>query len=376
MAAAAQMYRVAEMDVGAGEGEAAAAQEGSATPLQLTTPKTAKRNRLLTLASKRARPVSPAAVQNSALQISMADVVTIKKRASMWKSHHSRVINPKRGGKIAWDLAVGVLILYTVVALPFRLGYSFPACKGGWCWVDCFIDLPFFIDIALCFFTGYFENGELETNLKKIAIKYLTSWFLPDLLSVLPFSSILGAISGQHVPLCDCKGFGSALAANDAAGVFANATQMLTTAAAADDDGGDNSAQLADNAKMLRGLRLLKLAKLMRLFKLSRVFKGFNIEDYVNPAVVKLFSLFLAILLVAHWLSCVWYILKCHSKLVVPGTETPLLAFRAPSCADGQLWKESPPSYEADYSEVRRERERERARETRTDGRTARESDS
>ena len=69
------------------------------------------------------------------------------------------MIHPRRPAKVAWDLFVGVLIIYTVIVQPFRLGLSYPAC-GASCYFDCLIDIPFTIDIALCFVTGYYVDGE------------------------------------------------------------------------------------------------------------------------------------------------------------------------------------------------------------------------
>ena len=208
----------------------------------------------------------------------VADVTKLKERARTVRRAHGRVIHPRRPAKVAWDLFVGVLIIYTVIVQPFRLGLSYPAC-GASCYFDCLIDIPFTIDIALCFVTGYYVDGEFVSNYWKIAVRYARTWMVWDVVSVLPFQLVL---AGEW---CACGG-----SARD-------------------------SSELAGGAKLARLFKLVRLIKLVRLFKLSRVFSDFNIEEHVNPSLLKLLSLIVKILFLAHYLSCIWYFLRCDDML-------------------------------------------------------------
>lgn len=48
----------------------------------------------------------------------------------------------------------------------------------------------FFIDIILNFFSAYYEKFVLIDKRTKIACKYLKSWFLIDLVCIIPFNLI------------------------------------------------------------------------------------------------------------------------------------------------------------------------------------------
>ena len=57
---------------------------------------------------------------------------------------------------------------------------------------DFIIDIMLLLSLALTFNTGFYDIEEnLVTNRKKILIKYLKSWFLPDLIMSIPVNSIL-----------------------------------------------------------------------------------------------------------------------------------------------------------------------------------------
>jgi len=63
--------------------------------------------------------------------------------------------------------------------------------SAAWLTIDLVIDLFFCVDIVINFFSAIeSENGDLITDRKQIAIRYLTTWFLLDLASSLPISAI------------------------------------------------------------------------------------------------------------------------------------------------------------------------------------------
>lgn len=59
---------------------------------------------------------------------------------------------------------------------------------------DYIFDTIFFIDIILSFFAAYVDNEDIVVkNRKKIVINYLKTWFIIDLVSVLPISYLMPA---------------------------------------------------------------------------------------------------------------------------------------------------------------------------------------
>lgn len=58
--------------------------------------------------------------------------------------------------------------------------------------VEWFLDAVFLVDTVLNFVTAYFDRGEcLIDNRRQIACNYLKSWFVVDLISVLPLKVFL-----------------------------------------------------------------------------------------------------------------------------------------------------------------------------------------
>ena len=60
-------------------------------------------------------------------------------------------------GKIAWDLFIMVVLLFTTAIIPIRLAFVEEEVKS---WETAFyaIDLLFFMDIILWFFTSYIDD--------------------------------------------------------------------------------------------------------------------------------------------------------------------------------------------------------------------------
>ena len=63
----------------------------------------------------------------------------------------------------------------------------------GWTIINYIIDLSFLIDMVLTFFTAYIdsETKRLVTDKKTIATDYFKSWFVIDLISIMPISQIV-----------------------------------------------------------------------------------------------------------------------------------------------------------------------------------------
>jgi potassium channel len=57
------------------------------------------------------------------------------------------------------------------------------------------LDLVFLIDMIMCFFTSFSNEETMRevTEHKKIIWSYLKSWFIIDLLSILPINEIVEA---------------------------------------------------------------------------------------------------------------------------------------------------------------------------------------
>ena len=180
------------------------------------------------------------------------------------------VINPKAPEKIAWDMFIAVLILYSVLIVPFKLGFDVEDEPGSFMDVwDIIVDIFFGIDVAACF-NQAFEYGDdsvFITDRRKIAKHYLKGWFVIDFLSTLPVYRMATAVAssgGEEAP---------------------SATRAIKT------------------IRVLRLARLLKLVRLLKLRKLSEKMRDLEI----NPGVLRVFGLVSRILFVAHLFASLWY---------------------------------------------------------------------
>lgn len=189
-------------------------------------------------------------------------------------------IHPQSSRKIAWDVVVSLLIFYSVIVIPYRIGFGLEA-EGFAYGFDWFVDGMFFLDMAASSLTAFWLNDELETRRGRILRNYLRGWFIIDLVSTLPVDLMLGP--------------------------------LFAVDAAADDGGPGGASSGGASADALRSIKLIKFFRLVRLIKLARLLKlrkfGGSLEGAfrLNPALQRLLKLLLQIIFVAHLLACFWF---------------------------------------------------------------------
>ena len=90
-----------------------------------------------------------------------------------------------------WDMILTLVLIFTCMVTPYRVAFIEEETQT-WNVINIIIDSMFFIDIILIFNSAYYENEfELVDDRKKIAKNYLKSWFMFDLLAVIPFEFIV-----------------------------------------------------------------------------------------------------------------------------------------------------------------------------------------
>lgn len=100
------------------------------------------------------------------------------------------IFHPQQPFIVSWQFLVGIAIMYSIVVVPLRLGFSYDAV-GGWLALELAIDSFFLLDIIISFRTAFFnEEKMLIYNSRVIMRKYAKSWFVPDLISTIPFDDI------------------------------------------------------------------------------------------------------------------------------------------------------------------------------------------
>jgi hypothetical protein len=97
--------------------------------------------------------------------------------------------------KAIWNVLIILLLAYTAIIAPFRIAF-FDETGDFWSkfysWFDVFVDIVFGLDIIVNFISPYEKpNMKFEYNLKKIAINYLTGFFIIDFVATLPIGLII-----------------------------------------------------------------------------------------------------------------------------------------------------------------------------------------
>jgi hypothetical protein len=209
------------------------------------------------------------------------------KTITFWVEDGFYVINPKSQEKMIWDLFTAAFITYSVLMVPFRLGFAVEDTALDI--IDISVDVVFWLDMILSFITGYKspDTSKIETDHVKICLHYIKGWFAVDFFSTFPTYRIARAL-----------------------------------AAPGSDPSATRSFQLI---RALRLIRLLKLARLLKLKKLTRYLR----DAEINPGFLRIGSLVGKILFVAHLFACLWHGVGIESQDLYG--ESWIVEFRASS---------------------------------------------
>jgi len=187
-----------------------------------------------------------------------------------WRKASSWQVDIDGGFKSFWETSKFILLLYTLIYLPFKASFlDFEDPNIYFYALDKIIDAIFAIDIVLIFLTPIYVDHELVNAPKTIALNYVKGWLFFDLISVLPIEEIIGVWNGRF-----------------------KAVGHIT-----------------------KSLRLLRLLKLVRLFK---AFDFTNADNYIvrvlntrykGTVLSLLLPNFLVTAFSFHCLTCLWYVM-------------------------------------------------------------------
>ncbi|CAL9755370.1 unnamed protein product [Musa acuminata subsp. burmannicoides] len=101
------------------------------------------------------------------------------------------IVSPYARRYKAWETFLIVLVVYTAWASPFEFGFL-ERSRGVLALVDNVVDAFFAVDIVLTFFVAYVDKTSylLIDSRKKIAWRYLSTWFVLDLASTVPLEIV------------------------------------------------------------------------------------------------------------------------------------------------------------------------------------------
>lgn len=176
------------------------------------------------------------------------------------------IASPSSPSRIAWELCGTMLVMYDLILLPMQV---FDPPRATFKDVVEYISLFFWLlNVFASCTQGYVVKGMLVRSPRRIFMRYMKTWFLVDVWTVVP--DWVFAISSLNT---------------------------------ADPSGAESF------TKLLRVLRLLRLARLMRLVKLRDAWN--HVYDLIDSEkigiVLDVLKMVFMLLLVNHYVACAWF---------------------------------------------------------------------
>eukprot|EP00958_Prasinococcus_capsulatus_P017632 scaffold2003_cov420-Prasinococcus_capsulatus_cf.AAC.5 len=172
--------------------------------------------------------------------------------------------------RLCWDGMIALLVLYSAFEVPFRISFLSIEYERSVSGLDGFdisdvvIDTIFLIDLISNFFTGYLtvRDEVVIMDRRRIAIHYVQTWFLVDLVSSFPFYAIFVG-SGRAIAL------------------------------------------LPRTIKLLRLARLLRLLRVSKLLRLARHWQD---RLKVSGFMLDILKLLSTVVIFVHWNTCAQFL--------------------------------------------------------------------
>ncbi|KAF0926954.1 hypothetical protein E2562_028540 [Oryza meyeriana var. granulata] len=114
-------------------------------------------------------------------------------------SNDKRVISPLDSRYRCWEAFMVVLVAYSAWVYPFEVAFMNASPKGGLEVADIVVDLFFAVDIVLTFFVAYIDSRTqlLVRDRRRIAMRYLFTFFVMDVASTIPFQGLAYLVTGE-----------------------------------------------------------------------------------------------------------------------------------------------------------------------------------
>ncbi|EEF32836.1 Potassium channel AKT2/3, putative [Ricinus communis] len=110
------------------------------------------------------------------------------------------IISPMDSRYRWWGSFMVLLVAYSAWVYPFEVAFLNSSPNKRLYIADNIVDLFFAIDIVLTFFVAYIDSRTqlMVRDRKKIATRYLSTWFLMDVASTIPFEALAYLFTGTQ----------------------------------------------------------------------------------------------------------------------------------------------------------------------------------
>eukprot|EP00347_Sterkiella_histriomuscorum_P001048 403373535 len=147
--------------------------------------------------------------------------------------------------------------------------------------MDTLMDLIFFTDLVLSFFSAYEDKKVgIEVRHKQIAIAYFKSWFVLDLLSCVPIQLMELQLESE----------------TQSSGGKKSQTSSVKLL------------RLTRLPRLYRLIRIIRLFKMLRLFKQQSSMKRLFDSIKMNAGIVRMISVTITVFFLVHLVGCFWFL--------------------------------------------------------------------
>ncbi|WIA17586.1 hypothetical protein OEZ85_014411 [Tetradesmus obliquus] len=212
------------------------------------------------------------------------------------------IILPEGSFRTAWMQIQLAVAMYIIWVTPVRVGFNIPS-EGLWFWFEGMIDLFFYVDLALNFFTAYEDSltGDIITDHKAIARRYLKGWFAIDVLATFPVDYIVRGVEGTW--MCSLRG---------------DCSWSIIV-------GGGVS--LISMLRLLRFFRIVWILKHVKFMRFSTILGSFADDLYTIMPILSITELVIILIYLGHISGCFFYLLSTpawqtkHEKALIADGE-------------------------------------------------------
>lgn len=206
-------------------------------------------------------------IKEATAAIGHHEIMTTETQILANKSMYDRLLFPPSCfSRMAWDLLGLMMVVYDMFSIPLVL--LDPPKNPTTTAIDWTCRVFWTIDIPLSFMTGYMmSNGSVVMDLRKIAMKYITTWFALDLILVASDWAEIAWDGNQHA------------------------------------QGSARMGKVSRIFRMMRIVRLVRLARMKQFLQNSRA----TLKSEGLMIVVDISKILVAVLTSAHYVACAWY---------------------------------------------------------------------
>ena len=193
---------------------------------------------------------------------------TVRLRSRIRRQNRG-LLNPRGAFVQYWDMLLILNLFYTTFVTPFEVGLNLPTELNALLVLNTLLCAFFFVDICIQFIlpqpvrdaNGETIIGNYERRHSALAWRYLTGWFLIDVITTIPFDLLtyMGEINGE--------------------------------------------------VKIFRTMRVLRLLRVIRILRASTIILRWENSFAIKSTSIALGSFFLGAIVLLHWYACMWCML-------------------------------------------------------------------